>query len=84
MTPTYTTLEKISHIIVALYVASSHRLPAEISIAVATYAPYVDAVASGLEKSGIPEPHMARARKLLAAAHSLITQAASTKGVSQE
>ena len=84
VTPTYTTLKDISHIILALYVASWHRPPLEAAIAVAAYAPYVDAVSSGLGQSAIPESDLARQRKLLAAARNLIRQATSSEGVSQE
>jgi hypothetical protein len=84
VTPTYTTLKDISHIILALYVASWHRPPPEAAIALTAYAPYVDTVSASLTQSAIPESDMARQRKLLAAARDLIRQATSKKGVSQE
>ena len=84
VTPTYTALKDISHILLALYVASWHLPPAEAAGAVAAYAPYVDTVSSGLAKSAIPESDRLRQQKLLASAQDLIRQASTKKGVSQE
>ena len=84
ITPTYTVLKDVSHVILGLYVASWHLPAPKVALALTAYAPYVDAVESSLTQAAIPERHMVRQRKLLAAAHELIQRASSKNGLSQE
>ena len=84
ITPTYTALKDVSHVILGLYVASWHVPAPKVAQALAAYSPYVETVEASLAQSAIPETDRRRQRKLLDAARELIQRASSKKGLSQE